>query len=222
MPPYEARIVQVQHNVRTWFVLVFCMLVFLPIRQITNWISPNLNTQAAIVRESLILGSAILLLLYIRQVEKLPFSSVGLGTSVWWKSIVWGLITGILCGAAAGVIVYATKYTGGPHAHEMERLPLWLVVVIVFRAGFVEELFYRGFAIERLHSMGWRSGSAALFPLTIFSLLHYTGGAVNIVLAFVLGGILALFYLWRRDLVANISAHFLVDFVANVLPRLAH
>jgi hypothetical protein len=36
----------------------------------------------------------------------------------------------------------------------------------------------------------------------------------------VLGGILAGFYLWRRDLVANMTGHFLVDFVGNVLPRL--
>jgi len=28
------------------------------------------------------------------------------------------------------------------------------------------------------------------------------------------------FYLWWRDLVANMLGHFLVDFVANVLPRL--
>ncbi len=37
---------------------------------------------------------------------------------------------------------------------------------------------------------------------------------------FTLGGILTLFYLWRRDLVANIIGHFLVDFTANVVPRL--
>jgi len=38
--------------------------------------------------------------------------------------------------------------------------------------------------------------------------------------ALALGAILSAFYLWRRDLVANIIGHFLVDFVANVLPKL--
>jgi len=42
----------------------------------------------------------------------------------------------------------------------------------------------------------------------------------NILIAFVLDGILAALYLWRRDLVANTLAHFLVDFVANLAPRL--
>ena len=222
MQAYEARLSKPNANLRTWAVLLFVMLVFVPIRQITQWVSPTLTTQSASLREALILATAGALLLYIKQVEGLSLRSVGMGTSVWWKSVAWGLVTAILCGAAGGAIVYATKYTGGPRTHELERLPLWLVVVIVGRAGFVEELFYRGFAIERLRAMGWPRVAAALFPLTIFSLLHYTGGGVNIILAFVLGGILAAFYLWRQDLVANIIAHFLVDFVANVVPRLGH
>jgi membrane protease YdiL (CAAX protease family) len=40
------------------------------------------------------------------------------------------------------------------------------------------------------------------------------------VIALVLGAALTFFYLWRRDLVANIFGHFLVDFISNVLPRL--
>jgi len=32
--------------------------------------------------------------------------------------------------------------------------------------------------------------------------------------------VLTAFYLWRKDLVANMIGHFLVDFIANVLPRL--
>jgi hypothetical protein len=36
----------------------------------------------------------------------------------------------------------------------------------------------------------------------------------------VLGAILAAFYLRHRDLFANMIGHFMVDFVANVLPVL--
>ena len=199
--------------------LVFCLFVILPIRLLINYVSSQPTVTGDSLREVLILSCAAGLLLYVHYVEKQPFTSIGIGTSVWWKSALWSIVTAAICLAAAGGIMYVTKFDGGPHAHDFEKLPLWLVTVIVFRAGFVEELFYRGFAIERLRSLGWPKAAVALVPLVIFAALHYTGGPVNILMSFTLGGILTLFYLWRRDLVANIIAHFLVDFIANVVPR---
>jgi membrane protease YdiL (CAAX protease family) len=83
-----------------------------------------------------------------------------------------------------------------------------------------EELFYRGYAIERLRMIGLRPFWSITIPLVIFSLAHWSGGAANILIAFAAGIILTAFYLWRRDLVANMIGHGLVDFVANVVPRL--
>jgi len=83
-----------------------------------------------------------------------------------------------------------------------------------------EELFFRGYAIERLEALGLNRFWAAAIPLAVFSIGHWTGGWANVVIALVLGAVLAAFYLWRRDLVANIIGHFLVDFVGNVLPRM--
>ena len=113
-----------------------------------------------------------------------------------------------------------TGYGHGPGSAAFEKLPLWLITAIVFRAGVVEELFYRGYAIERLQALGLNRYWAAAIPLVIFGLGHWTGGAANIVIALALGAILAGFYLWRRDLIANMIGHFAVDFVANVLPKL--
>jgi membrane protease YdiL (CAAX protease family) len=62
--------------------------------------------------------------------------------------------------------------------------------------------------------------SSITIPLVVFSLGHLSGGAANVLIALAAGAILTGFYLWRRDLVANIIGHGLVDFVANVLPRL--
>ena len=101
-----------------------------------------------------------------------------------------------------------------------EKLPLWLITLIVLRAGVVEELFYRGYAIERLRMIGLGPFWSVTIPLVIFSLGHWSGGAANILIAFAAGIILTGFYLWRRDLVANMIGHGLVDFVANVVPRL--
>ena len=89
------------------------------------------------------------------------------------------------------------------------KLPVWLLVFIVFRAGIVEELFYRGYAIERLESLGLHRFWAVVIPLAISGVAHWTGGWVNILIALALGVILAVFYVWRHDLVANMIAHVL-------------
>jgi membrane protease YdiL (CAAX protease family) len=119
-----------------------------------------------------------------------------------------------------GLLVALTGYNGGETGKAFGKLPLWLVTLIVIRAGAVEELCYRGYAIERLQSLGVPGWLAASIPLAIFGIGHWTGGWANIIIALALGAILAVFYLWRRDLAANMIGHFLVDFVGNVLPRL--
>jgi membrane protease YdiL (CAAX protease family) len=64
---------------------------------------------------------------------------------------------------------------------------------------------------------------AGTIPLLIFGFAHGTNGWANIILALALGAVLTIVYLWRRDLVANIIGHFLVDFVSVVLSRfIAH
>ena len=146
--------------------------------------------------------------------------SIGLGTARWWKSILWGFVIAVVSAVAVGALAYVTGYGHGPGSAAFEKLPLWLITAIVFRAGVVEELFYRGYAIERLQLIGLSRVWAVAIPLVIFSLGHWTGGAANILIAFVAALILTGFYLWRRDLVANMIGHGLVDFVANVLPKL--
>ena len=154
----------------------------------------------------------------VRRGEGLSLQSIGIGTSPWWKSVLWGVATAAVCLAVAGALAHLTHYGSG--TSYLDKLPVSVVSLIVLRAGVVEELFYRGFAIERLQAVGLSRGLAVTIPLVIFSLGHWTGGAANILIAFALGAILTAFYLWRRDLVSNMIGHFLVDFLANVLPRL--
>ena len=113
-----------------------------------------------------------------------------------------------------------TGYGHGPGSAAFEKLPLWLITLIVFRAGIVEELFYRGYAIERLRLIGLGRFWSIAIPLVIFSYGHWCGGVANILIAFAPDLILAGFYLWHRDLTANMIGHGLVDFVANILPKL--
>src|SRR5205823_11224431 len=117
-------------------------------------------------------------------------------------------------------LAHLTQYGHAPVSQAFDKLPLWLMTMVVVRAGVVEELFYRGYAIDCLQRVGVPRAAAVSIPLIIFSLGHWTGGASNVLIAFVIGAILTGFYLWRRDLNSNMFAHFMVDFVANVIPRL--
>lgn len=204
----------------TWIGLFLSLFGMLLVRQVVNCVWPTPTFASAVVKEVGMWLTAVVLLVIVRYGEGLPFSSVGLGTARWMKSILWGLLLAVVCLAAAGVLVALTGYTGGAAGEAMGKLPLWLITLIVIRAGAVEELCYRGYAIERLQTLGLPGWLSAAIPLAIFAIGHWTGGWANIVIALALGGILALCYLWRRDLVTNMIGHFLVDFAGNVLPRL--
>jgi membrane protease YdiL (CAAX protease family) len=204
----------------TWAGLFISLFGLLVIRQLVAFFIPGITFGSAVLKEALIWASAITLLVIILRGEQLPLRSIGLGTARWWKSILRGLIIAIVSAVAVGLLAYLTGYGNGPGSAAFEKLPLWLITAIVLRAGVVEELFYRGYAIERLRLVGLGRFWSVAIPLIIFSLGHWTGGAANILIAFVAALILTGFYLWRRDLVANMIGHGLVDFVANVLPKL--
>jgi CAAX protease family protein len=204
----------------TWVGLFLSLFAMVVIRYAFVFFVPEITFASAILKETLIWASAAALLVIIRRGERLSFRSIGLGTSRWWKSIVWGLVIAIVSATLVGSLAYLTGYGHGPGSAAFEKLPSWLITLIVFRAGVVEELFYRGYAIERLQMVGLGRFWSVTIPLIIFSLGHWSGGAANILIAFAAGIILTRFYLWRRDLVANMIGHSLVDFVANVVPRL--
>ena len=204
----------------TWAGLAIALFAMVAIRQVFVFFVPETTFASAVLKESLIWVSALALIVIIRRGEHLPMRSIGLGTARWWKSILWGFVIAIASAVIVGALVHLTGYGHGPGSAAFEKLPLWLITAIVFRAGVVEELFYRGYAIERLQMIGLGRFWAVAIPLMIFSLGHWSGGAANILIAFAAGLILTGFYLWRRDLVANMIGHGLIDFVANVLPKL--
>jgi len=204
----------------TWIGLFLSLFGMLIVRQLVNHIWPNPTLASALIKEAGMWLVAVVLLVIIKVGEGLPLSSIGLGTARWGKSVLWGLLIGIACLLVGGGLVALTGFTGGESGKAMEKLPVWLVSLIVLRAGVVEELCYRGYALERLQALGLGRWVAAAIPLAIFGIGHWTGGAANILIALALGAILTASYFWRRDLVANMIGHWLVDFLSNVLPRL--
>ncbi|HST30209.1 MAG TPA: type II CAAX endopeptidase family protein [Chthoniobacterales bacterium] len=203
----------------TWIGLFIAFFGVLIVRQAVNYFYPTLTFTAALWKESLIWICVIALLLVIRSWENLSLRSVGIGTTTWIKSLLWSVPLTIVSILVGGIIAAITHYGHSETAEAFGKLPVWLVSLICVRAGIAEELFFRGYAIERLQAMGLNRFWAAAIPLAVFSVGHWTGGWANIVIALAIGAVLSAFYLWRRDLAANMIAHFLVDFIPNVLPR---
>jgi membrane protease YdiL (CAAX protease family) len=207
----------------TWLGLAIALFGLIVVRHAVLYFSPTLTVSAAIWSESLMWVCIAAVCLIIRRGEKLPFSSIGLGTSRWSKSLGWGVVLTvgiIVVGSIPDVIAVLTHYQPNEFARQLTRLPVWLLTLTCVRAGVGEELFYRGYAIERLQALGLSRFWAAVIPILIFSVGHWTTGWQNVVTAFIIGSLLAAFYLWRRDLLANMIAHFLVDFIGVVVPRL--
>jgi uncharacterized protein len=210
----------IQKNAVTWLGLFISLFAMLLIRQAFRAITTEPGPGLALAKECCLFLSAGVLLWLVRKGEGLPLRSIGIGTSPLWKSLAWGVVTAIACIVPAAGLAALTGYGHGQASQAFAKLPLWVITIVVVRAGVVEELFYRGYAIERLQALGFGRWVSWTIPLIIFSLAHWTGGAANILIALVLGAILTAFYQWRRDLVANMFGHFLVDFIGNVLPAL--
>jgi membrane protease YdiL (CAAX protease family) len=169
------------------------------------------------IREALVIILAVCLLALIRNKEHLGLKSVGLRRAPIGNFLLWVVITlaGVAAAIAAslGVITFA----GWKFGSGSEPLPLWVTLIVVMRAGFVEELFYRGYAIERLESLTGSRLLAIGLPLLLFALFHYRQGWAGITIALLTGAVLTGVYVYKRNLWITITAHFLVDFVPNIV-----
>lgn len=165
----------------------------------------------------LLLGA---LLWIVTRGERLPLSSVGLTINQPGRTALMGLgvSVALLAGTFAALgLIGALGLSYGGEAKGAFVTPIWLKLLIVLRAGLVEEIFYRGYAMDRLAALTGSRLVAALVPLAAFTLSHANGGIAGMLIALILGGILTGFYAWKRNLPAVILAHFLIDFIPNIL-----
>jgi uncharacterized protein len=160
---------------------------------------------------------AALVLLYVLVVERRPLSSIGLKAPGLWD-IVFAVLAAIV--AMAGMMAIFTVVFPALHLKlastsanaALLTAPFWARFMTVLRAAVTEEVLFRGYAIERLGQWTRNLWLAGLVSLASFTYAHLAGWGAAILLDAGWGGIvLTLFYLWRRNLWANILVHWLVD-----------
>jgi membrane protease YdiL (CAAX protease family) len=166
----------------------------------------------------------VLLLLYVAVVEKRRFSSLGFRTPG-WRDIALAVGAAIL--AISGIsLTYAVifpmfhlKLNSGA-AQSLLDTPFWFRVLLVTRAAVAEELIFRGYGFSRSDELTGSRLAAALLTWVVFTVAHvHYWGAAQLIVAGWGGLVLTLLFLWRRNLWANMLAHWLTDAAGFLLPH---
>ena len=177
---------------------------------------------AQVGREGIFWILTLLLLAYVRFIERRPLSSIGLRRPT-WKTVLLGVLGALVMVAGMAAIYMVIFPALGQSTDEatidaVRSTPLWFRVALILRAAVFEEILYRGFMIERLTELMRVRWLAALISVTAFTLAHLGGWAWPHLMIAGFGGIvLTSLYLYRRDLASNMTAHFLTDAVGFLL-----
>lgn len=166
-------------------------------------------------------AAVALVLSFVISLEQRPLASIGLRTPN-QSDIVSAVIAGVVAVAGLAIIYYLVfpllHATEDQRVRQLIATPFWWRFISVIRAAVAEEVLFRGYAIERIEELTGSSRIAALLSWVIFTIEHVGPWAWSHVLIAGFGGIvLTILYLRRRNLWANIIAHFIVDGLA-VLP----
>src|SRR6476469_2705944 len=81
----------------TWVGLFVALFGMLLVRQVVNYVWPDGPLTSALIKEAGMWFVGAVLLVIIKGGERQPLSSIGLGTARWGKSVLWGLLLGVVC-----------------------------------------------------------------------------------------------------------------------------
>lgn len=162
------------------------------------------------------------LLWYVRNVERRPLSSIGL-RKPGIGNIVFGVCAGLLITVVLGAMYFIVlpvlhlndSVASSANAGALMAAPFWWRFISTIRAAVAEEIFFRGYAIERMQELSGSRTAAVVVSCAVFTFAHVSSWGWSHELFVAIGGLaFSLLYLWRRNLWVNIIAHFIVDAVS--------
>jgi hypothetical protein len=84
-------------------------------------------------------------------------------------------------------------------------------LVAALTAGFVEEFVFRGYIQRQFQSLSGSTLVASILQVVIFALGHFYQGWIRLVPVFLIGIVLTIVALWRKNLLPGMIAHDLGD-----------
>lgn len=160
-----------------------------------------------------------------RRWQRKPFSAMGL-SPLRWESVALGVALSVFymfVFLPFTSFVFSRMGLAGwdTGVAELGRFPIWYLVMAVVIAGVVEEILYRGYAIETLKDLTGSDAVAAVVATLIFGLAHAPAWGWGPAVSATASGVVATaVYLWTRDLDALMICHVITDFAGIVLPNL--
>jgi membrane protease YdiL (CAAX protease family) len=181
-----------------------------------------------LINEMCFLAMALVVLAVVVCWERESLLSIGFRSLTWREGLLAISFAAFIFLLVPILSVFTEHIVGIPTrvaemAKEFGRVPIWLRILLAFRAGFMEEILCRGYPIERLNRLAGRIWPGALISLFIFTILHLPGSGLGSTVGVVLpvGAILTGLYVWKRNLTLNIAVHFFLDLLAfTLLPML--
>jgi uncharacterized protein len=193
-------------------------LFAVPVQASIHGLIPRLGeVEARIVAEGAIwLYAAIVLAIALFWERRTP-ASIGLRkpTLASLGFGIGGALAMLGAGALAGYVVYDLLHQPARANDQAAALVGGSVIYalcISVRGGVIEELFYRGLGIEQLTvftGRRWLSAAVTTLVFVAMHALHFDW--IQLVPIAAVAAVLAVLYLWRQDLWANILAHIAVD-----------
>ncbi len=180
-------------------------------------LEPRLTpTTYTLVGMALLWACALTLLVVVLRVERAPLSSLGfkpitVGAALLAVGI--GVVLSLLVPLLSTLANLVIPAPAEGSVLDAARNPTWLLLLGVLTAGFTEEVLFRAYPLERLGMPGAFPFVGFVVGLAVFTVIHAAGWNAAHVIGVVLplGAILALLYLWRRQIWFVIIVHTVID-----------
>lgn len=173
--------------------------------------SPAIGIQ--LVLQFLYCGLAAFIVWFVLRVERLPLQSIGVRRPS-LPTVVWAVVVAVVALYVLPIVTSPLANALGDEGLEtgvqrLVALPAWFRVVLAVTGAAVEETLYRGYAVERLATITGRPWLGGAVACVAFALAHIPWWGVGFALGADLpfGILMTAFYLWKRNLPANILAH---------------
>jgi membrane protease YdiL (CAAX protease family) len=156
--------------------------------------------------------------------ERRGLASIGIRV-FHWPVLAIGLLAGFAMTVLSGLLVNVLQIKADAQfAQNLLSLPWGLRVLLVLTAGIFEETLFRGYAFERLTTLLGSRWLAAAITWATFVIGHAPAvGWIHLPPIAIVSALITLLYVWKRDLVLNMTAHSTVDGIGLLLtPLLTH